>query len=193
MNDASGRIPADTLLLRARIRTSRPPLDSDTEVYVESDALVVTEPLGDDSESSRSVTLVRPLAAIDGARLSWGQTVDHAALQDALACSIPDAPAGGATLAVRLGADDFAVLERVRVRYAADVAHGIRRAATLPDFVTGLASQTAETLDPALAAYRHASLVYAWQSAFSGRASTDIEHDRDAAAVALLAALRNVL
>ncbi|MBV8365803.1 MAG: hypothetical protein JO194_04820 [Candidatus Eremiobacteraeota bacterium] len=177
------------------------------------DALIAETP-AQQSELQPALTLFRPLAQVSLAAQHWSSSVDHEALQSAIVCCpvsaaatspfeqsliavVPMAlaaqPGGVATLHVTLSADDIAAVEHGMRR--ASRASGLRlvRAAALPTGIAGAEPASAGLAAPALAAYRHAALIHAWNAVLGAPAAVDLERDRDAAAVNLLSTLRGLL
>ncbi|HZV77981.1 MAG TPA: hypothetical protein VFF60_00075 [Candidatus Binatus sp.] len=176
------------------------------------DALIAETPSQPDLHPA--LTLFRPLAQVSLAAQHWSASVDHEALQSAIVCcpvsraatrpfeqsliavvpmALQAAPGGVATLHVTLSADDIAAVEQGMRR--ASRASGLRlvRAAALPTGIAGAEPASAGLAAPALAAYRHAALIHAWNAVFGAPAAVDLERDRDAAAVNLLSTLRGLL
>jgi hypothetical protein len=194
-------LPADALLLRERQRRmvsptpaaeSRPATDEGLEsVLLESDAIVDERP---DAASERegAVEMYCPLATVTLAQLSWTGAIDHDALQTAIACA-PTRTAGGPALYVALDPGEAALLESARARYDAGTAQALALAASLPATIAGADASTVDAAEPVLAAYRRASLVYAWRSAIVGEAGTDETSRRDEAAAQLMSLLRALL
>lgn len=200
---------------RLRMRKHVQPDAVNDVLVVESDALIEDAVLLEKRvETPGALALYRPLAHLSLARMPWSGAVDHGALQDAIVCSPPrDAatessagwlyavttlaldrvPRDEPALHVSLGADDVAVLSRVGTRLAREGALGLVRAAALPTSIVGTDADTVSLAGTMLAGYRHAALVFAWQTALCGNAAPDIARERDAAAVQLLSMLRALL
>ena len=194
-------LPPDLLLLRERKRRmgaptsamhARPTVAESVEgVLLESDA-IVDERLETASERAGAIEMYRLLATVTLAQLSWTGAIDHDALQSAIAC-MPSRDVGGPALYVLLDAGEKALLESAGARYDADVAGALERAASLPATIVGADASTVDAAEPVLAAYRRASLVYAWRSAIGGDAGPDETSRRDEAAAQLMSLLRALL
>lgn len=221
MNGEKRSLPADMLLLRDRQRrlNVQPAADpekaqtADEVLDFEADAIVESGELPAEAPTS-GVALYRPLAEVSLGGVAWSGAVDNGALQDALVCSpvrgtadsraaqwvaavttiaLADAPSGEPALFSLLGVDDVALLERAERRFARDRAMNLTRAAALPSTIINADPSTAAAAASSLAAYRHTSLVCAWQEALWGRASTDAARERDSIAVQLISILRALL
>ena len=194
-------LPPDLLLLRERQRRMGTPVPGTWKkpvpavpvegVLLESDA-IVDERAEADSEREGAIEMYRPLATVTLAQLSWTGTIDHGALQSAIACA-PSRDAGGPALYVLLDPGEKSLLESARARYGSDVAAALDRAATLPATIVGADASTVDAAESVLAAYRRASLVYAWRSAIGGDAGPDETSRRDEAAAQLMSLLRALL
>jgi hypothetical protein len=195
VSDSNDRVPADTLLMRARFARARQHAPSDEEVVFEQDEIVQTDD-GRDSHvtSTRSAaSLRRSLAEIDFGSIEWSGKVDHTALQAALACTPQRGTlVEGPYFQAMLEADDAAILERLAERLAADSAGGVAAAAALPNLFVGADPQLSDEASAALDAYRRASLVHAWQAVLGGSANADVERERDSSAVQLMTLLRKL-
>lgn len=185
------------------------------EFLLEGDALVDERAHSGTAPIARgSLSLYRPLGYVTLGSIAWSDSVDHELLQRAIVCAPPRDPPGErapqwlraiATLEfsgvsedepalhVGLGQDDLAVLARLGVRFSSDTALGLIRAAALPSGIVGADSATAAAAGGILAAYRHAALVSAWQSALGRIASPDVLRERDATAVQVISMLRALL
>ena len=212
--------PADVLLLRERRRrlgleaaTGAPPVAAGTDLILEADAIVadVSEP---PQHGEGRIDLFRPLRALSLARVAWSGAIEHEALQNAIVCAaarysdasrrlswlgavttfaLPEEPLDEPALTVSLGIDDAAALEHLGMRHPQGAALDIARAAALPVTIVGAGSATTDVAAPVLAAYRRASLVFAWQQALDGSASADATQERDACAVQVVSTLRALL
>lgn len=195
MSDANDRIPADTLLMRARFARARQKAPSDEEVLFERDEIVQADD-GRDAHSSATrsaASLRRSFAAVHFGSIEWSGKVDHAALQAALACtSQRDETDAEPYFQTTLEPDDAAIIERSAIRLAPASAGAVAAAAALPNVFAGADAQTSVEASAALDAYRRASLVHAWQTALSGSANADVERERDSAAVQLMTLLREI-
>jgi hypothetical protein len=185
------RIPADMLLLRARTRSEQPALadpanleilSSDEDELVESTLQV--PPAG-------TTTWYRPVDDVHLGAIGWRAPIDHDALQGVLACT--DASAGrGAALEVSITPSDLAVCAQLASGPAGAQGLVLERALRLPDRLSGASASTRHALGVLLAAYRHASLSYAWAQRLE-MATDQFARERDEAAVSLLSTLRAVL
>ena len=223
------QLPADMLLLAERQRRMKeaggaqtapparspahspaPQLDSDELL----DDALIAEP-GEVLAAARpALVLYRPLAQVSLAALHWTSTVDHEALQTAIACcpvgvagsgafeqtlvgalpmTLPAVPEGVPTLHVTLSSDDIAAVEHAIRRSGRPAGLRLVRAAALPTGIAGAEPVSAGLAATALSSYRTAALIHAWNAAFGAPPAQDLERDRDAAAVNLLSTLRGLL
>lgn len=154
----------------------------------------------------------RPLATVTLARLAWSGVIDHAVLQEAIACApfaaegraahlitsaaaptLRSAPLREPSLFVRLGDDDVEVLERALESATADVGGRLASAALLPEALIGAPAGASYAASQALASYRSASLVAAWREIMGATGLAEVARDRDSGAVRLLSTLRALL
>jgi hypothetical protein len=186
------------------------------EMLLEGDSIVVEPARAVSPDVPKSgVGLYRPLAYVSLGGMAWSGTVDHEALQAAVVCAPVRGSAGDerppqwlaavTTLALsavpkdepalhaQLGADDIVILSRIGTRLSREAAMRLVRASALPSTIVGADSATTGAAGAVLAAYRHAALVFAWQSALCGNAAGDATRERDASAVQLMSILRALL
>lgn len=160
--------------------------------------------------------LFRPLGAVMLARFGWSGAVDHDSLQEALACcpvpgqaalfgldpawfaSVTDlrishAPAEEPALAATMGRDDATAIANAFHKAPRAIALRLLRAAAMPEKVLGTTRWVALAAASPLAAYRTAALVHAWHAVLGIEPLTDIQLERDGAAINLLSTLRAFL
>jgi len=217
----SGRKPpADMLLMLERQRRLRssptPHAAQDDELLVESDEIVdESQPREPHASGGGSIALYRPLALVTLAHISWSDVVDHAALQNAIACSpaggrggaagvpswltevttlmLPAAPRDEASLYVSLAPDEIAMLSRAGSLLSRADASALVLASALPVTIVGVDTATVSPAASVLGAYRRAALVHAWQTGLCGHAGPDAGRARDETAVQLVSTLRALL
>ena len=199
------REPADLLIA-----------DDDAIIEEESGEQSFADAPSDDRQHAfrgrTGVACYRPLSTVTLARLSWSGSIDHAVLRDAIACAPLDAdtrapnlvrigsapglrsaPHDEPSLYVRLGDDDVAALELALVRTPADIGARLAGASLLPDSLIGAPARAAFAATQALAAYRCAALIAAWRDVMGAPGLSEVNRDRDSAAVRLLSTLRALL
>jgi hypothetical protein len=208
------------LLLRARVAGVRPrrlPEESELDILApDEDVLVESEAPRADEEGS--LLLRRPIADVQLGHIGWSGTVDHAALQDAIACApvtgsaVPswlalaglDTRAGGTSapstdendgsaLEVRLSRADLDLGEALARTADGGAFRGLAFALVLPERIVGASAASRAVLADVLAAYRRACLAHAWATRLELPRMERFARERDEAAVALLSALRAVL
>jgi hypothetical protein len=164
------------------------------ELLVESDSLVETGG-SDASPRSPAVGMYRALSQVTLSTLTRSGSVNHDELQQTLACSRGNASAATHEPALKalLSPDEIALLDSVKIAFPETAAAAIARAASLPSMMENADAPTALAVNAALEAYRHASLLWAWQTALAGNAAPDVAHERDASAVQLISVLRPLL
>lgn len=199
-----------------------PPAEPADVIVGEEDAFVEDEPVvhafsrstdpGRAQPNKAGLHCYRPLTTVTLARLAWSGAIDHAVLQEAIACapldpgaraanlirsaaapSLRSAPLREPSLYVRLGDDDIEVLERALHGAAADIAGRLASAALLPDALVGAPAGAAYAASQALTSYRGAALVAAWREIMGAPALAEVARDRDSAAVRLLSTMRALL
>jgi hypothetical protein len=196
----------------ARIDSRASSIITDEILTPDEDQLIETEPVDERSSAiaSGDVLLRRPMSHVSLVQVSWSGPIDHDALQEAVLCypvdvhdafaqsSVfgvpPFAPVDdGAALEVTLRPSDFALLRSLKAADARRAVAHIVRAARLPDRLTGAEQAARHAAAAVLAAYRHASLAYAWHRHLSRLESAQLHRERDEAAVAVLSTLRALL
>jgi hypothetical protein len=223
VNEHDKSVPADMLLMRERARKLRAPESTaiasipaiEADLLLEGDALVESPGQPElASPPSGALALFRPLSSVTIGAIAWSGTVDHELLQNAIICAparttdslrppawlsavvnftLAEMPGETPALHALLSVDDLALLGRIGMRHSRESALALARAAALPSSIVGTDAATAHAAAGALSGYRRAALVYSWQGALHGVASSDAARDRDASAIELLSTLRAVL
>ena len=201
------------------IRPARPSDASEPQPMADADDELVDDVLLAETAAPlaarAALVLYRPLSQVSLAALHWSATVDHEALQTAIVCCpagtqtttgafeqslvavlplvLSAEPVGVPTLHVMLAADDIAAVEHAARRASRPAWLRLIRAAALPTGIAGAELASAGLAATALTAYRTAALLHAWNAVLGAPSASDIERDRDAAAVNLLLTLRGLL
>ncbi|HEY5094948.1 MAG TPA: hypothetical protein VII69_07540 [Candidatus Eremiobacteraceae bacterium] len=215
-NSGAGVRPANEAAVAA------PRSDPSKVIVGEEDAFVEDEPVSHAFSRSTDVGhpqsqlgglhCYRPLATVTLARLAWSGVIDHAVLQEAIACApfaaegraehlirraaaptLRSAPLREPSLFVRLGDDDVEALELALESATADIGGRLASAALLPEALIGAPPGASYAASQALASYRGASLVAAWREIIGATGLAEVARDRDSAAVRLLSTLRALL
>jgi len=208
----------DTQAAVESIRPARPSNAPEPQPIANADDELVDDVLLSETAervgAGAALVLYRPLSQVSLAALHWSATVDHEALQTAIVCCpagtqtrapfeqslvavlplvLSAEPVGVPTLHVMLAADDIAAVEHAARRASRPAWLRLVRAAALPTGIAGAELASAGLAAAALTAYRTASLLHAWNAVLGAPSASDIERDRDAAAVNLLSTLRGLL
>ena len=197
-------LPADMLLFIERRRrlaaapaTARPAepfggLPAQGGATEEEDVLI--EEAGTEAHERRLpsyLPLYLPLAHVVVGNLERGGSIDHQALQAAIACSA-DQRETGPTLFAALDRDELAAIEAAARRFQ-ESATLLRTAAALPVTIIGAESALIAAARPAFVAYRRCALLLAWHIAFGSAAPPDLIRERDIAGLRVLAVLRALI